>query len=349
VKRQVLRGVLDENLETVEGLPLGSLRRRRQRRSIRIKRWLLAGGGGVLLAVLSVAIWMGSRVDATSAAGRNQFQPASLIPESQSHANPVDSASAAERLVARLASGGSQLLVPEIIPLAVKKVAIDPGHGGIDGGTSLGYGMLEKDLTKDIANRLRQLLENVGCEVVMTRSDDEAVSLKERAEIANSSHADLFISIHINWLPNRNARGVETYYLGTTDDPFLTRLAAAENRDSGFSLADYRRLLEGIYADVRQAESRKLAEGVQQALYETLRLENAQISNRGVMTAPFVVLVATEMPAILAEVACLSNDREARLLAIPSYRQKIAEALCTGVSAYARAVNRAGTDVEKGS
>ena len=92
---------------------------------------------------------------------------------------------------------------------------------------------------------------------------------KERAEIANSSRADLFISIHINWLPDRNARGVETYCLGTTDDPFLTRLAAAENRDSGFSLADYRRLLEGIYADVRQAESRKLADQADAVIYLT--------------------------------------------------------------------------------
>jgi N-acetylmuramoyl-L-alanine amidase len=252
---------------------------------------------------------------------------------------PADEPSRLRRLAERLFLGRDQPLVPEVIPLAVHTVAIDPGHGGRDGGTSLGYGLLEKDLTLDIATRLAALLEQSQTEVIMTRTSDQAVSLKERAEIANLSRADLFVSIHINWLPDRTARGIEVYFLGQTDDPFLTRLAAAENRDSGFSMADYRELLEGIYADVRQDESEKLARGVLDALYETLVLENPEIVGRGVMTAPFVVLVATEMPAILAEVACISNDREARLLAIPRYRQKIAEALHTGIQRYAEAVN----------
>jgi N-acetylmuramoyl-L-alanine amidase len=268
-------------------------------------------------------------------------------------ADEPDPSERARLLMARLNGHGGGALVPEVIPLAVRTIALDPGHGGRDGGTSLGFGLLEKDLVKDIAFRLRQLLEQAGSSVVLTREGDETVSLRERAAIATRAEADVFVSIHINWLPDRTARGVETYYLGPTDDPFLRRLAAAENQDSGYSMADYRHLLEGVWADVRQVESRRLAQGVQHALYQTLRKDNPHIVSRGVMTAPFVVLVATEMPAILVEVACLSNEREARLLAIPSYRQRIAEALFTGLWSYADSVSRATiapeTEPEKGS
>ncbi len=113
--------------------------------------------------------------------------------------------------------------------------------------------------------------------------------------------------------------------MGTTDDPYLTRLAAAENRESGYSLADMRRLLDRIYAGVRQEKSRKLAETVQSALFQSLRKSSPEIQNRGVKTAPFIVLLSTEMPAILAEVSCLSNEEEARLLdqaAIPAVHRR---------------------------
>jgi N-acetylmuramoyl-L-alanine amidase len=147
--------------------------------------------------------------------------------------------------------------------------------------------------------------------------------------------ADIFVSVHLNWIENRGARGVETYFLGPTNDPFLTRLAAAENRDSGYSLADMRQLLERIYAGVRQDKSRKLAEVVQAELFRSLGKENPRLEDRGVKSAPFIVLMATQMPAILAEVSCLSNDEEARRLAKPLYRQYIAAALASGLRAYA--------------
>jgi len=199
--------------------------------------------------------------------------------------------------------------------------------------------MLEKDLAWDIANRLREISERNEFNVVMTRPGDETVALRERTEIANRANADLFVSIHINWLPDREARGIETYFAGATVDPFLKELAAAENTDSGFSVADTRRLLDGIYSGVRQKESQRLAGWVGQSLFETLRTRNPDVVDRGVMRAPFVVLVATDMPAILAEVACISNDREARFLGLPQYRQSIAEALFAGIQGYAREVS----------
>jgi N-acetylmuramoyl-L-alanine amidase len=343
IKKRIFHAMVEDNLELMHGHPKGYIRKRRQRNLGRLKRGLVLTFSGALMTI-AVTAWQD--LGASSSNGSTSA-PAVAPQVKQLRANQVEvlelQTSGADRvrsLAKLLAERQPQDLLNDVVPLAVKKIAIDPGHGGIDGGTSLGYGLVEKDLTLDIAYRLGKLLDGAGFDTVHTRSDDIDVSLKERATIANQTHADVFISIHVNWIPRREARGVETYYLGQTDDPFIRKLAAAENRDSDFSLADYRNLLQGIFDHVRQEESRALAGSVQRALYRTLRADNPIIENRGVMTAPFVVLTATEMPAILAEVACLSNDREARLLAIPSYRQKIAEALFFGLTSYCRRVER---------
>jgi N-acetylmuramoyl-L-alanine amidase len=225
-----------------------------------------------------------------------------------------------------------------VFPLAVRKIALDPGHGGDSLGTRAPLGLVEKELTLDIAQRVRKLLEADSFEVVMTREQDRSVSLEDRGLAANRDGADIFVSIHLNWIENRKARGVETYYLGATNDPYLTRLAAAENRESGYSMADMRGLLDRIYADVRQEKSRTLAEVVQASLFRSLGKVNPGLENRGVKAAPFIVLLSTEMPAILAEVSCLSNEEEAALLTKPLYRQYIAEALAAGIRSYADAV-----------
>jgi N-acetylmuramoyl-L-alanine amidase len=227
-----------------------------------------------------------------------------------------------------------------VLPLGVRKIVVDPGHGGKDAGTSTPGGLAEKEVTLDIAIRLRHLLEQAAFEVVMTRDKDETVPLRQRTAIANAQEADLFVSIHLNWIEGGQVRGMETYYLGPTEDPALLQLAAQENRDSGYSLADFRKLLDYIYLSVRRDESRRLAESVQRTLSAALRRKRPALANRGVKTAPFAVLVGTEMPAILAEVACLSHPEEAHLLATPQYRQDIAQALLEGIRAYAQALNR---------
>jgi N-acetylmuramoyl-L-alanine amidase len=226
-----------------------------------------------------------------------------------------------------------------VFPLAVRKVVIDPGHGGENRGTEAPGGLVEKEIALDISNRLRDLLIEASFDVEMTRERDEFVSLEERAEFANSRAGDLFVSVHLNWIEAREIRGVETFYLGPTEDPYLTELAAKENLDSGYSLADFRHMLDRVYADVREEESHRLATAVQEALYDSLNRVNPNLRNRGVKKAPFIVLIGTEMPAILAEVSCLSNEKEARLLVTPEYRQFIAEALFEGIDSYARDLN----------
>jgi N-acetylmuramoyl-L-alanine amidase len=340
LKQRLLEGMAEDNLELIRNQPRGTIRRQRRARQVRLQRLrraLFAGGSLIVVAV--VALVIGLRTDAEAdrqgAAQRSVWAGAALSAPPQA-SQPAGSAGGLTTLI----DGRSPAAFERgVIPLEVRTVAVDAGHGGLDGGTQFPhYGLLEKEITWDIAVRLKDLLED-DFVVVMTRDGDETVALKERTEIANSGKADLFVSIHINWLPDREARGIETYFAGATGDPFLEALAAAENRDSGFSVADTRRLLDGIYSGIRLDESRRLAEWIGASLFDSLSVHNTEVVDRGVMRAPFVVLVATEMPAVLAEVACISNDREARLLGLEAYRQSIAQALYTGIRGYALELN----------
>lgn len=317
LKRRLLRELVRENVDLKENRLPHSLRRgtHRLRAAVRI----------LGLVLFPVALLGSTRLISSFAPPPPPAAPAPAAPApSQATDDPR--------------FGAPTPIAAEALPLAVRKVAIDPGHGGESLGTHTPQGLVEKDLTLDIAARLRKLLETEGFETVMTRRTDQDVSLEERGTLANQGGADIFVSIHVNWIENREARGVETYFLGATQDPFLNRLAAAENRDSGYSMADMRGLLDRIYADVRKDNSRKLAEVVQSSLYHSLRKVNPGLEDRGVKAAPFIVLLTTEMPAILAEVSCLSNDQEADLLTKPLYRQYIAEALAAGVRSYAETV-----------
>jgi len=223
------------------------------------------------------------------------------------------------------------------IPLTVKRIVIDPGHGGEPGAIS-SSGVTEKEITLDVALRLQRLLANEPYEVMLTRETDHAVSLENRVAFANEHKADLFVSIHVNWLEPRTLRALETYYVGPSDDPATLKLASIENRESGYSLSDYKKILEKIYVDARHDESRALAKTIQSHLYRTLRPANPALKNRGVKSAPFVVLIGTQMPAVLVEISCLSNDDEVKLLTKDDYRESIALALVQGIRGYAQSL-----------
>jgi len=318
VKRRLLRQAVADNIDTIRGLPPRAVRPRH--RFLRL--WLRRSPLLLLFLTLAGSTYLAS--DPTPA--RDTFTPAPIVfarrPSSTFaavDAIPVDSAA---------------------FPLSVRRVVIDAGHGGNDpGATSLQH-LTEKEVTLDVASRLKALLVKNGFEVVITRGEDRLVPLRERARLANESSGDIFISIHVNSIVNHVAsHGIETYYLGATSDPSLTRLAADENRMSGYSVADLRKLVEGIYADARRDESHRLAGAIQQQLYGNLRTVDRGLENWGVKRAPFIVLVATEMPAVLAEIGCMSNDAEAAMLRRPEYRQHVAEALLQGIHAYASAAD----------
>ena len=319
VKRRMLQQAVAENLETIRGLPPRGIRPANRR----MRLWLRRAPFVILPVLLAGSTYMMTNAPAKPAARVMQTAPAAAIAK-----RPVVHAAEAVPQNERVAATA--------FSLAVKRVVLDAGHGGTDPGATAAE-LLEKEITLDIGRRLQTLLERDGFEVIPTRDADRTIALRERARVANESRSDIFLSIHVNALiKHTEARGIETYYLGATTDPKLTQLAAAENKVSGYTVADMRALLDGVYADARRDESLALAEAVQKNLYTTLRESDPGLENWGVKRAPFVVLVATDMPAVLAEVGCISNEKEAALLRRPEYRQKIADALFLGIRGYAK-------------
>ena len=321
----MLREAVAENVDTIRGLPPRGVRHRRAR------LWLQRAPLVLIALTLAGSTYL-TRGGATAPA---MPPPPRVIPSAAR--NPV----VPPVVLGDVAPPMRLDMTPmstSVFPLSVHRVVIDAGHGGNDPGASAASTLTEKAVTLDIAARLRDLLRKNGFDVVVTRGDDRLIALRDRAAIANSSNGDIFVSIHVNSLAtHQNEHGIETYYLGPTNDPKLTRLAADENRTSGYSVADLRKLLDGVYADVRRDESHRLAAAVQQQLVTGLRSADPGLQNWGVKRAPFIVLVATGMPAVLAEVGCMSNEREAAMLGRPEYRQQIAQALFHGIHAYASA------------
>jgi len=309
LKQQMIRALVRENLATVRGEPWPGPGRRRRG----VSGWLLGGLGATLLVAFSGAI---ATPGVRASLSRRRTAAANLAPAEASRPAVLPA---------------PQAIDPSLFRLAVRKLVIDPGHGGGDPGAMTRQGLEEKEITLDVAERLRALLKDEPISVVLTRTDDRAISLEHRVEIANSENADLFLSIHINSMPVPDRVGIETFYLGATSDPETARFARAENAGSGYSLADFRTLLEGVYAGVRQDESRRFAETLQESYFHALRSVNDRAQNRGVKTAPLVVLVGTRMPAVLAEISCISNAEEARRLATPEYRSELARALFAGI------------------
>jgi N-acetylmuramoyl-L-alanine amidase len=215
---------------------------------------------------------------------------------------------------------------------AALRVVIDAGHGGWDLGTVGRRGLLEKDLVLDVAKRLGALAEKrLGAEVVLTRKDDNYISLEQRAELANQAQGDLFVSVHANYSDVATARGVETYYSSFFSPP--------EARDAQMGMNTNTKPVNGAKLSTVELKekvdgSRQLASDVQRALYDSLAASNPGIRNRGVREASYVVLAGTEMPAILAEISFVSSPADEERLQSSEYRQQIAEALYNGVAQY---------------
>ena len=334
LKKEILKGAIRENVELLDDRAY--LRRRFRKAGWRWPaRALTAAAAGVVIFL---------SVNAVSTGGAERPEVLVMTPRTASEAPqpPLEGPHQAPRAIA-----------PALFRLEVSKVVLDPGHGGADPGASSASGLAEKEVTLDVARRLRTLLEESRVKVAMTRGDDRTVPLRDRSSLANAEKGDLFVSIHVNSIPQKEARAVETYYLGPADGPRIAEIARIENEGSGYALSDFKRLLEGVYAGVRQDESRRLAGEVQKSLFAALRESNRNLDDRGVKSAPLAVLIGTEMPGILVEVSCVSNEEEARLLARPDYRQRIAASIFQGLRSYMDtrdpAPRTAGRKTEKGS
>jgi N-acetylmuramoyl-L-alanine amidase len=219
--------------------------------------------------------------------------------------------------------------------LGVRRVILDPGHGGDDKGAVSRSGLREKDLVLDVAQRLGKLIQaQLNSEVIYTRSEDSFVPLEGRPALAKEKEADLFVSIHANWSPFRSAAGAETYYLNFTNRESWLEVAARENAGSGKSFHDLQSLIQEIAFSEKVNESRQLAASVESSLHGSLAQNSAEEKDRGIKQAPFVVLIGSRVPSILVEIGFLSNPQEENLLQRSDYRQRIADALYRGVAQY---------------
>jgi N-acetylmuramoyl-L-alanine amidase len=177
---------------------------------------------------------------------------------------------------------------------------------------------------------------------VLTRATDVFIPLEERTGIANTRGADLFLSIHANASRNSRARGIETYFLNFARSPHAEEVAARENAISPATLKDLQNLVRAITTNSKIDESRDFAAAVQESMVAAVRAEHA-VLDRGVHTAPFYVLIGASMPAVLAEIAFVSNPEDERRLRTPEYRELLARSLLRGVKTYLESLNRTQT------
>jgi N-acetylmuramoyl-L-alanine amidase len=231
-------------------------------------------------------------------------------------------------------------LTPEHFPLTT--VVIDPGHGGKDYGAQGPTGLFEKEVTLDIALKVRELLkERLGLKVVLTRTGDYFVSLKERSATANHAKdgapADLFISIHTNAHRSSKIGGFEAYYISDAIDEDAKATAALEN-----AVIEFERDMNGVNTSVESSvipilwdlqftnfisQSSEFASIAQREMGRRLKTRN-----RGVRQAPFIVLAGVAMPAILIEVGFISNRVEEANLKTTDFRKECAEALVSAIT-----------------
>jgi N-acetylmuramoyl-L-alanine amidase len=224
------------------------------------------------------------------------------------------------------------------LALGVNKIVIDPGHGGKDYGAPGYYkGSHEKKAVMDISKRLAgKIKKELGYEVILTRDNDKYLTLEQRTEVANKNRADLFISIHTNAARNKNAYGIETYFLNLATDEDSISVAARENATSTKNISDLQTILNDLMRDAKINESSRLASHIQNSMVGSLKKKYSHIRDRGVKQAPFYVLLGARMPAVLLEVSFISNPRECKRLSSDEYQDRLCDGILDGIKKYIR-------------
>jgi N-acetylmuramoyl-L-alanine amidase len=226
---------------------------------------------------------------------------------------------------------------PTAVSNGLRKVVLDPGHGGKDPGALGPGGIAEKEIVLSIAKKLAvKLKTELGTEVVLTRKDDRFVPLEDRTLLANSQDADLFISLHVNASPNADAKGIETYYLDNTTDEAAIRLAARENATSRKNISDLQFILSDMMQNMKLEDSITLAHRLQAALVSGMSKFMGDVKDLGVKKALFHVLVGARMPSVLVEMFFITNKNESRAMADPNYQDAMVDALFEGIQKYAQ-------------
>ena len=231
-------------------------------------------------------------------------------------------------------------------------VVVDPGHGGKDPGMKGpvvdGVAFSEARVTLEVSRRLRDALEAKGIQVVMTRTRDTLIALRDRGPIANRANGDLFLSIHVNaanpkWSNPSGARGFETFFLSTARTEDEAHVANMENEvvhfetevDGGQKGDALSFILNDLARNEHLRESSEVASTIQRRMQQV-----HPGPNRGVKQALFSVLVRTYMPAVLVELGFGTNPSEARWMATPRGQQEAAEAIAEAAVDYLQDYDR---------
>ena len=330
IKRTILRGVYEENLKMVGN---GGGYHKRQR----FISTLMKMGFMALLTLSIVFIWRHSSLF------RNPFSPvkkaiysasALEVKKNYSDSDQFQVSSPTPSQYNRFLNSLNTPL-SQIFGFEVKTIIIDPGHGGRDPGAVGQRGTLEKNITLDIAKKLKKrLMIYQSYDILMTRETDTHLSLEERINFANFRQADIYLSIHVNYIPDKPDNIIETYYFGPNTDRDTLKLVEQENRGSQYTLSDFQEIIKKIGNTVKTQESNLLAQCIQKSLLENIKKHNSHIEDWGVRKAPFVVLLGVDIPSVLSEVTCLSNALEEEKLIREPYREEIARYLEQGIVLY---------------
>lgn len=219
----------------------------------------------------------------------------------------------------------------------IKMIVLDAGHGGKDpGAIGRRLRLKERDLTLAITKRLKSVLEDNGIKTVMTRDSDTFIPLPERVRIANSSGADLFVSIHVNASRSRSMNGFECYYLSEATDDNARALEAFENAtlktDEG-TVLQHSSVLDKTLWDMKLTEARR--ESAELANYICRTVDNSLTTrNRGTKTARFYVLKYTRIPSVLVEAGYISNKFEELKFRDEGYADRMADVIAKGILSY---------------
>ncbi len=224
-------------------------------------------------------------------------------------------------------------------------VVVDAGHGGPDNGMTGPIGatrkVREKDITLAIAKALRESLQARGVRVVMTRTTDTLIALRDRGRIANRAKGDLFLSVHVNaanprWNNPGSARGFETYFLAEAKTEDEKRVEAMENESIRFETnadATSDDPLGFIIRDMAQNEHLRESSRLADLMQGGLRQVHPG-TNRGVKQAGFSVLVTAFMPAVLVEIGFGSNRLDSAFMTDPAKQRVLAESLASAAVTY---------------
>ena len=234
--------------------------------------------------------------------------------------------------------------LPASSPGGIRKIVIDPGHGGKDPGAIGAGGIMEKDLVLNIAKKLAVKLKNeLGIQVVLTRRDDRFVPLEDRTYMANAEDADLFISLHMNASPNAEARGIETYYLDNTTDEAAMRLAARENASARKSVSDLQFILSDMTQNMKLEDSVTLAYRLQQSAVGGMSKAIGDVRDLGVKKALFYVLVGARMPSVLVEMFFVTHRVEGAAMSREPGQDAMVNSLFEGIRKYGESIMIAKT------